>query len=112
MGCSDLLAARGQIKSRLRNPASTVARRAAVVDKHLADVFEGNFPMLDRRGGPRGAAWSKMNPGRGLGLKKQMSSDCDFRNLRRVDDGAGVCRADRIAAAEAIRSYIIVAITA
>ena len=68
--------------------------------------------MLDRRGGPRGAAWSKMNPGRGLGLKKQMSSDCDFRNLRRVDDGAGVCRADRIAAAEAIRSYIIVAITA
>ena len=57
--------------------------------------------MLDRRGGPRGAAWSNMKPGRGLGLKKQIS-DCDFRNLRRDDDGAGVCRADRIAAEEAI----------
>jgi hypothetical protein len=58
--------------------------------------------MLDRRGGPRGAAWSNVKPGRGLGLKKQIPSDCDFRNFRRVDDGAGVCRADRIAAKRTI----------
>jgi len=37
-----------------------------------------------------------------LGLKKQIFSDCDLRNLSSVDDGTGGCRVDRIAAGEAI----------
>ena len=43
-----------------------------------------------------------MKPGRGLGLKKEIFSDCDLRNLRSVDDGTGGCRVGRIAAGEAI----------
>jgi hypothetical protein len=43
-----------------------------------------------------------VKPGRGLGLKKEIFSDCDLRNLRSVDDGTGGCRAGRIAAGEAI----------
>lgn len=39
--------------------------------------------------GPRGAAWSKINPGRGLGLKKQSVSDWARRYLRRDGEGAG-----------------------
>jgi hypothetical protein len=39
-----------------------------------------------------------MKPGRGLGLKKQILSDCNLRNLSSVEDGAGVDRVDRIAA--------------
>jgi hypothetical protein len=43
-----------------------------------------------------------VKPGRGLGLKKEIFSDCDLRNLRSVEDGTGGCRAGRIAAGEAI----------
>ena len=43
-----------------------------------------------------------MKPGRGLGLKKEIFSDCDLRNFRSVDDGTGGCRVGRIAAGEAI----------
>jgi hypothetical protein len=43
-----------------------------------------------------------MKPGRGFGLKKQILSDCDLRNLSSVDDGAGALKVDRISANEAI----------
>jgi hypothetical protein len=33
-----------------------------------------------------------------------MASDCALRNLRRVDDGAGAYRTDRIATGELLRS--------
>lgn len=96
------MADRGQRKSRFRNPASTVARWGLVVDKFLADSLDEDFATESRNRGPRGAAWSNMNPGRGFGLKKQTLSDCDLRNLSNVDDGAGTCNADRIAAREVI----------
>lgn len=92
----------GQRNSRFKNPASTVARRGEDVDSRLA--FEGDFTLPHVRGcgtRARGAAWSNVKPGRGLGLKKQMLSDCDLRNLRRLDEGAGACR-DRIAARECV----------
>tara|TARA_R110002060_G_scaffold35686_4_gene46562 strand:- start:895 stop:1224 length:330 start_codon:yes stop_codon:yes gene_type:complete len=88
----------GHRKSKFRNEASTVARRGEEVDNRLA--LEGDFTLLHVRNGSaraRGAAWSNEKPGRGLGLKKQMLSDCDLRNFRSVDEGAGACR-DRIAA--------------
>jgi len=46
-----------------------------------------------------------MKAPRGLGLKKQMLSDCDFKNLSRVDDGTRGDfrgRTERIAAGEAV----------
>jgi hypothetical protein len=93
---------RGHNNSRLRKFASTVAFRRAVVERHLADDFEGDLTRPGRPGIPRGAAWSNIKPGRGFGLKKQMLSDCDLRNLSKVDDGTGAWKADRIAAKEAI----------
>lgn len=87
--------ARGQRKSRLTSPASTLAHREVVVDKQLLDVFEG----LDMRG-RRVAACAMWCSGRlcpELGVKKQTDSDCDLRNFRSVDDGAGVYRAGLIA---------------
>jgi hypothetical protein len=39
---------------------------------------------------------------RGLELKKQMPSDCDFKNLRRLGDGTGLCNADCISAEDSI----------
>jgi len=96
------VAERGHKKSRFSKLASTVAFRGALVDKHLADGFEGDLVMLGRTWMPRGAAWSNMKPGRGFGLKKQILSDCDLRNLSNVDDGAGAWKVGRIAASEAV----------
>jgi hypothetical protein len=95
------IAERGHKNSRFRKFASTVAFRAVVVEIHLADGFEGVLTMLGRTGMPRGAAWSSVKPGRGFGLKKQILSDCDLRNLSSVEDGAGVWKVVRIAANEA-----------
>jgi len=65
--------------------------------------------MLGRTGMPRGAAWSNVKPGRGFGLKKQILSDCDLRNLSSVEDGAGTWKVDRIAADKlfAIESWLL-----
>ena len=83
------VAERGQRKSRFSKFASTIAFRGARVDKHLADGFEKGLVTRGLIWIPRGAAWSNMKPGRGLGLKKQILSDCDLRNLSSVGDGAG-----------------------
>jgi hypothetical protein len=95
---------RGNKKSRFKNPASTVARRATVVEIHLA-VALADF-RADRvfDWDARGVAWSSMEPSPGLGEKKQTASDCDLRNFRRFDEGAGAYRTDRIAAGELLRS--------
>jgi hypothetical protein len=82
-------------------PASTIVRRGAVVDRHLADAFEVTFPICSHDCVVRGAAWSNTNPGRGFGLKKQMPSVCAFKNFRRADDGTGLCKVDRIAVGKA-----------
>lgn len=88
--------------SRGKNPASSVAHRTEVVAKRLAEEFAvyGTAPF--RMWCKRRAAWSKMKPGRGLALKKQILSDCDFRNLRSVDEGTGVLSLDRIVRRSAI----------
>jgi hypothetical protein len=91
-------AERGQRRSTFRKPASIVVCCGFAVDKHLREPL----PARNRTWGPCGAAWSNMKPYRGLGLKKQMPSDCNLRNLRRFDDGTGFCKADRIAAEKAI----------
>ena len=96
------VAERGHKNSRFRKFASTLAFRGTVVDRHLADGFEGDLATPGRSVTPRGAAWSNVKPGRGFGLKKQTLSDCDLRNLSRVDDGAGAWKAGRIASIEAI----------
>ena len=96
---------RGQRKSRFRNPASMVAFPTAAVDNLLVEDLDAVRPMCDPGRGPRGAAWSNMKPGRGFGLKKQMLSDCNLRNLRRADDGTELCKVGRIAAT---RSLVVV----
>lgn len=78
-------------------PASRVVGFNAVVDKHLGGEAVRCELSLGDSGGTRGAAWSKMKP-RGLALKKQSPSDCDFRNRSRFEDGAGTCKLDRMAA--------------
>ena len=88
------MAARGQRKSRCPNPASTVARLGTVVDRDLVDLFAEAFAQQRPRREVRGI----VKPGREFGLNEQASSVCDFKNLRRFDDGAGICRGDRIAA--------------
>lgn len=85
---------RGRRKSG-RRLASTVTRRGAVVERDL--VLGDDLIARGVKWVPRGAAWPNMKPGLGLGLKKQIS-DCDLRNLRRLGDGTGVCRAGLIAA--------------
>ena len=92
-------AERGKRKSRCPKPASTVAHFGLVVDKDLEGTLGARDPIRD----PvwlwfRGAAWSKMKPGRVFWLKKQIPSDCDFRKRNNVDDGTGLCREERIAA--------------
>ena len=93
-----LVAERGNKKSRFRNPASTVALRGTVVDIDLVADCRKSDPTEFRNCEARGAAWSKMNPGLGLVLKKDILSDCDLRKLRTVGEGAGTCNKDRIAA--------------
>jgi hypothetical protein len=89
--------ARGHKKSRLRKPASRVVGFDIVVDTHLWGEAICNELGLREGGETRGAAWSNMKP-RGLALKKQSPSDCDLRNLSRVEDGVGACKLDRMAA--------------
>jgi hypothetical protein len=98
--CKAEAAERGNKKSRFRNPASTVARRATVVEIHLAAVLADFRADRVFDWGARWVAWSSREPRPGLGEKKQTASDCDLRNFRRVDDGAGAYRTDRIAAGE------------
>jgi hypothetical protein len=95
--CVAGVVARGHRKSRLRKPASRVVGFNAIVDKHPGgEAIRREFSFVES-GGTRGAAWSKMKP-RGLALKMQSPSDCDFRNLSNVEDGAGTCKLDRMAA--------------
>lgn len=89
---------RGHRKSKFRNPASMVAFPGAAVERPLVVWFTTVFAMCDCDSGPRGAAWSNVKPGRGFVLKKQMLSDCTFRNSRSADDGTGMCKVGRIAA--------------
>lgn len=102
LGTSLDTAERGQRKSKFRNPASTVAFLGAVVDRPLAVDFEIVLTMRDRDWGARGVAWSNAKPGLGLGLKKQILSDCNLRNLRRVNEGTGLCRVVCIAVTKAL----------
>jgi hypothetical protein len=101
LGSSPWVAPLGQRKSRFRNPASIVAC-PATVDNLLEDELKVVIPIRDRDRDSRGAACSKKNPGRGFGLKKQMLSDCNLRNLRRADDGTGLCKVGRMAATRSL----------
>ena len=87
----------GKRKSRAGNPASRVAFRGTVVDIDLVVATDDRLPGGGCSCAARGAAWSNVNPGRGLGLKKQTLSDCDFRNFRSVDEGACTIGVARIA---------------
>jgi hypothetical protein len=101
--CVAEVAALGHKKSKLRKPASRVVGFNAVVDKHLGgEAIRCELSLGDSEG-TRGAAWSKMMP-LGLEVKKKSPSDCDLRNLSRVEDGAGTCKLDRMAAFRRQRS--------
>jgi hypothetical protein len=96
-------AERGNRKSRLTNPASSIRGGSAVLDGSLA--FGRALALLECRCEPRGAAWSNVKVAAwGLALKKHTLSDCDLRNLSRADEGAvgGRGKAERIAAVVAI----------
>ena len=97
--------------SPLNSPVCATVGRIADIEKAWATDFTGIFRAVapipedaftDRREAfgiqALGAAWSKTkDPFLGFGLKKQMPSDWDRSNLRRVGDGADTAE-ERIAA--------------
>lgn len=72
-----------------------------MLENDFAETLGGSLATGKCKFEVRTTAWSKTKPGLGFGLKKQMPSDCDLRNLSKVDDGAGACSVARIATGEA-----------
>ena len=88
---------RGQKGSRLKKEDSSVAGRRCVVLSLLIGV-KGPLrlaPLL-LSWLYRGAWSSKQKPGRGFDVKKHAASDCDLKNLRRVDEGAGTFKVTEV----------------
>jgi hypothetical protein len=74
---------------------SVIMELEAAVGLHLVLVVQHCELNLEELLMALGAPWPKARP-RGLALEKHIPSDCNFRNLSNVAEGAGTRMFDRI----------------